>query len=49
MFNFLYQSDLIHRLKTHNGTENKDEILAQEFKYHMEKEHRQNGAIDQGR
>ena len=37
------------QIKTHTGTENKDAILAQEFKYHLEEEHRQNGAIDQGK
>ena len=33
----------------HTGTENKDLSLAQEFKDHLEEEHRQNGAIDQGK
>ena len=33
----------------HTGTENKDVSLASEFKDHLESEHRQNGAIDQGR
>ena len=33
----------------HTGTENKDVSLAREFKYHLEGEHRQNGAIDQGK
>ena len=36
-------------IKMHTGTENKDIILAQEFKNHLEEEHRQNGAIDQGK
>ena len=35
--------------KMHTGTENKDISLAQEFKDHLESEHRQNGAIDQGK
>ena len=34
------------QIKMHTGTENKDVILAHEFKNHMEEEHRQNGAID---
>ena len=33
----------------HTGTENKDVILAQEFKNHLEEEHRRNCAIDQGK
>ena len=33
----------------HTGTENKDISLAQVFKDHLESEHRQNGAIDQGK
>ena len=36
-------------IKMHTGTENKDVSLAKEFKNHLEKEHRQNGAIDQGK
>ena len=35
------------QIKIHTGTENKDIILAKELKYHLEGEHRQNGAIDQ--
>ena len=35
------------QIKIHTGTENKDVSLAHEFKNHLEKEHRQNGAIDQ--
>ena len=35
--------------KMHTGTENKDVSLAKEFKDHLEGEHRQNGAIDQGK
>ena len=31
------------------GTENKDVSLAHEFKNNLEEEHRQNGAIDQGK
>ena len=31
----------------HTVTENKDLSLAKELKYHLECEHRQNGAIDQ--
>ena len=34
------------QIKIHTGTENKDVSLAQEFKDHLEEEHRQNGAID---
>ena len=37
------------QIKMHTGTENKDVILAKEFKDHLEGEHRQNGAIDQGK
>ena len=37
------------QIKIHTGTEKKDESSAQEFKYHLEKEHHQNGAIDQGK
>ena len=33
----------------HTGTENKDLSLSQELKNHLEGEHRQNGAIDQGK
>ena len=33
----------------HTGTDNKDVSLAREFKDHPEEEHRQNGAIDQGK
>ena len=36
-------------IKMHTGTEDKDVSLAQEFKNHPEEEHRQNGAIDQGK
>ena len=36
-------------IKMHTGTENKDVSLAQEFKDHLEEEHRQNGVIDQGK
>ena len=35
--------------KMHTGTENKDVSLAKEFKDRLEEEHRQNGAIDQGK
>ena len=34
------------QIKMHTGTEKEDVSLAQEFKDHLEKEHRQNGAID---
>ena len=34
------------QIKMHTGTENKYVSLAQEFKYHMEEEHLQNGDID---
>ena len=37
------------KIKIHTGTENKDVSLAKEFKDHLEGEHRQNGAIDQGK
>ena len=37
------------QIKMHTGTENKDVSLAKEFKDHLEGEHRQNGAIDQGK
>ena len=36
-------------IKMHTGTENKNIILAQEFKNYLEEEHRQNGAIRQGK
>ena len=35
------------QIKIHTGTENKDVILAQEFKDHLEEEPLQNGAIYQ--
>ena len=35
------------QFKMHTGTENKDVSLAHEFKYHLEKDHGQNCAIDQ--
>ena len=35
------------QIKMHTGTENKDVSLAQEFKDHLDEEHRQKGAIDQ--
>ena len=37
------------QIKMHTGTEKEDVILSKEFKYHLDKEHRQNGAIDQGK
>ena len=37
------------QIKMHTGTENKDVSLAKEFKDHLEEEHHQNGAIDQGK
>ena len=37
------------QIKMHTGTEEKDVSLSQEFKNHLEGEHRQNGAIDQGK
>ena len=37
------------QIKMHTGAENKDVSLAKEFKDHLEEEHRQNGAIDQGK
>ena len=37
------------QIKIYIGTENKDVSLAHEFKDHLEGEHRQNGAIDQGK
>ena len=36
-------------IRMHTGTENKDVSLAQEFKDNLEEEHRQNGAIYQGK
>ena len=37
------------QIKLHTGTENKYVSLAHEFKYHLEEEHRKNGAIYQGK
>ena len=37
------------QIKMHTGTEKKDVSLAKEFKDHLECEHHQNGAIDQGK
>ena len=37
------------QIKIHTGTENKNVSLDLEFKDHLEGEHRQNGAIDQGK
>ena len=37
------------RIKMHTGTGKQDVILTQEFKDHLEKEHLQNGSIDQGK
>ena len=37
------------QIKMHTGTENNDVSLAKEFKDHLESEHRQNCAIDQGK
>ena len=37
------------QIQMHTGTEKKDASLANEFKDHLEGEHRQNGAIDQGK
>ena len=37
------------QIKMHTGTENKDVSLAKEFKDHLEGDHRQNGAIAQGK
>ena len=37
------------QIKIHTGTENKDVSLAQEFKNHLEEEHRLNDAIYQGK
>ena len=37
------------QIKINTGTENKDVSLAQELQNHLEEEHRQNGAIDQGK
>ena len=36
-------------IKMHTGTENKDVSLSNEFNNNLEGEHRQNGAIDQGK
>ena len=35
------------QIKMHTGTENKDVSLSKEFKDFLEREHRQNGVIDQ--
>ena len=48
MFNFLDQSDLIHRLKFTLAPK-KGIILAKEFQEHLTKNHLQNGVIDQGK
>ena len=46
----LYGSVIFYsQIKKHTGTENKNVSLAKEFKDHLEGEHRQNGAIDQGK
>ena len=37
------------QIKMHTGTEKEDVSLAKEFKVYLEKQHRQNGAIDQGK
>ena len=37
------------QIKMHTGTEKKDLSLAKEFRNHLEEEHRQNSAIDQGK
>ena len=37
------------QIKIHIGTEKEDVSLAKEFKDHLEKEHRKNGVIDQGK
>ena len=37
------------QIKMHSVPENKDVSLSQEFKDHLEEEHLQNGAIDQGK
>ena len=37
------------QIKMQTGIENRDVSLSQEFKNHLEGEHRQNGAIDQGK
>ena len=37
------------QIKMHTGTENKDVSLSHELKNNLEEEHRQNGAIDQGK
>ena len=39
----------MNQIKIHTSTENKDVISAWEFKDHLEEEHHQNGAIDQGK
>ena len=37
------------QIKINTGTKNEYVSLAKEFRDHLEKEHRQNGAIDQGK
>ena len=37
------------QIKMHTGTKNKDVSLANEFKDHLEGEHRKNGVTDQGK
>ena len=37
------------QIKMHTGTEKEDLSLSKEYKDHLEKEHRQNGAIDKGK
>ena len=37
------------QIKIHTGTEDKYVSLAREFEDHLEEEHLQNGAIDQGK
>ena len=37
------------QIKMHTGNENKDVSLSHEFKNHLEEEHLQNCAIDQGK
>ena len=46
---FLGSARFDSQIKMHTGTENKYVSLAKEFKDHLEYEHRQNGAIDQGK
>ena len=51
MSNFQLPGSVIFnsQIKMNTGTEKEDVSLAEEFRDHLEGEHRQNGAIDQGK